>query len=204
MGTISNTLGGYYQLANLLTSGPGTSTLSSGPSSSASSLQALETALLSSSGSGSSSGGLSAYTLDLSPAAQSLLSGGSTSSGNGTSTKFTLTHTQETQIENILAKYKDAPLDQATFDSIQNDLEAAGLSPQTLGAEDQVKSFNPTNVLLSALDGNYASIQTPAASSANEQTKESNYLQSIISLWKSEDTSGSSASGASSSTGLSA
>jgi hypothetical protein len=202
MGTI-NSVGGYYQLANLLSSGSGSSGNPLSSSSSTSSLQALEQALLGGgSGSGSSSPG--AYLLDLSPQAQSLLSGNSTSSSGGQSTEFTLTSAQETQIKNILEKYKDAPLTQATFTEIQNALQAAGLSPQTLGAEDQVKSFNPTNVLLSALNGNYAAVNSPSVTASNEQTKESNYMKDIVSAWKSLDTSGSSGSGSSSASGASA
>lgn len=194
MGSIS-TLNGYYQLANLLSSGSGSSTSSS--SSQTNSLQALETALLSS-GSASSQSNPDAYLLDLSPQAQQLLSNGSTSSASGNSTQFTLTSTQQTAIKNILEKYKDAPLTQATFQEIQNALQAAGLSPQTLGAEDQIKSFNPTNVLLDALGGNYNSIQNPQTTASSEQTKEGNYMQSIVSLWKSLDSSISSANGSSS------
>lgn len=193
MGAI-NSISGYYQLSSLLSSGSGSSTLTAaGSTSSTLSLaQALDAA-----DSGSSQSGASAYILDLSPQAQQWLSAAnaSTSSASGASSDFTLTNAQQTEIKNIIDKYKNAPLDQATFDSIQNDLSAAGLSPQTLAAKDQVSSFNPTNVLLSALNGNYATIQTPASSAAAEQTKETNYLQSIVSLWKSDSAAASSASG---------
>jgi hypothetical protein len=198
MGTIGS-LGGYYQLSNLLSSGSGSSA-----STSATSLDSLVQSLLSS-GSGASNN-TNAYLLDLSPEAQQILGTGATgtTSADGSSTRFVLTQAQQTAIENILEKFKGDPLTQDTFDQIQSALAAAGLSPQQLGAQDQIASFNPTNVLLEALSGNYTSIETPGASASTEQTKETNYLQSIVSLWKSENSttssgSGSSASGAASS-----
>ena len=193
MGTIG-ALSGLYQLSSLLSSGSGSSLTSNSTGSTGSTFQTLEQ-ILNSSGSGSSNN-TDGYLLDLSPQAQQLMSGTS-SSASGSSTTFTLTSAQQTQIENIIAQYKDAPLTQATFEEIEKALQAAGLSPEQLGAQDQVKSFNPTNVLLSALNGNYASIQTPATSASNEQTKETNYMQAIANLWKTENTSTSSASGSS-------
>jgi len=195
MGTIGG-IGNYFQLANLLSSGSGSST--SALNLPTPSNETLAQILNASSSSGSSQNGASAFLLDLSPQAQKLLNG-TTSSASGSSTNFVLTQAQQTAIENIIQKYKDAPLTQATFDAIQNALAAAGLSPQTLAAEDQVKSFNPTNVLLSALDGNYTSIQNPATSASGEQAKETHYLQSIIKLWEAASAKGSSGSGGASS-----
>jgi len=194
------TIGSYYQLANLLSNSTGGGTSSSTSSSSTNPTQALMQAL-ETAGSASSGSGSSAYLLDLSPQAQQLLgsNSASASSASGTSTNFVLSQTQQTAIKNIIAQYKDAPLDQNTFNEIQSALQAAGLSPQTLGAEDQVQSFNSTNVLLQALSGNYTSVQTPGTDAANEQTKEANYMQSIVSIWKAENASTSSVSGTSSS-----
>lgn len=186
MSTIGSASSGYYQLANF-----GSGTSSATTSASSSGLAALENLL----GGSTSSGSGSSYLLNLSPAAQQYLnSGSSNSSGN-----FILSATQQTAINNILLKYKDSPQDQDTFDKIQADLQAAGLSPQTLGMMDQTQSFNPTSVLLSALNGNYTSLNNSSqTSSSDEQTKMNTYLQNVVTQWKNESSSTSSASGASS------
>jgi len=111
---------------------------------------------------------------------------------------------QRTGIRQRYIAAEDENTSDLALAAARNALAAAGLSPQQLGAQDQIASFNPTNVLLEALSGNYTSIETPGASASTEQTKETNYLQSIVSLWKSENSttssgSGSSASGAASS-----
>jgi hypothetical protein len=193
MGTIGNT-GSYYSLSTLLSSGSGGSAALSGTS-----LATLLQSLISP-GSGSASSA-NAYQLDLSPQAQQILAGGSAgqSSGSGASGSFVLTAAQQAAIKDIIAKFKDAPLDQNTFNQIQNALAAAGLSPQALAAEDQIKSFNPTNVLLEALGGNYSNIQTPSTTAAGEQAKETDYMQSVANLWKSYFSEGSSANGSSAS-----
>jgi uncharacterized protein (DUF1778 family) len=194
MGTIGG-IGNYFQLANLLSSGSGSGTLGQQPSGNPSLAQILDQ-----SNSGGSSGGSNAFLLDLSPQAQQLLNGtASSSSASGSSSDFILTDAQQAAIKTIIAKYKDAPLTQDTFNAIQNALAAAGLSPQTLAAEDQVNSFNPTSVLLSALNGNFANLQNTANSASNEQTKESRYLQGIVKLW--EAAAASSGSGSASSGG---
>jgi len=191
MGSISS-LGSY--LSSLLSSSSGSST-----SSSAAALQALDQEL---SGTSSSSGsGVGSYLLDLSPAAQQILSGASTgtTSGSGSSSNFTLTKAQQTAIENIIDKFKDAPFTQATFTEITNALQAAGLSPEQLAAKDEITSFNPTTVLLGDLSGNYTSVPSAAKTLSNEQTKENNFLQDIEKFWKSISTTASSASGSASS-----
>jgi hypothetical protein len=133
--------------------------------------------------------------VDLSPEAQSYLAalgmgdpsgaGQDTGSGGG----FLLTPQQQQQIGDILAKYKDAPFTQDTYNQIQNDLKAAGLSPDQLALEDQMRTFNPTQILLDALDG----VQTdPNAgnflSNNNEQGNADSYMQQIVSQWQSLST----------------
>lgn len=187
MGTIGNLLNnGYYSL-----SGSSSGTASAASSTSSNLLAALD-------GTGSGSGS-SAYSLNLSPQAQQLLSGasstGSASSSSDSSSNFVLTTQQQATIGSILAKYKSAPYTQATFDSIQADLKAAGLSPKQLSAQDQVTSFNATAVLVSALDGNYVNLSAQSAqTSATEQTKSANYMQSILSQWQSLNTTAASSS----------
>lgn len=177
MTSISTSLSSYYQLFGQQSSATNTT--------SASLTQSLADALDALSSSGSGSG---AYSLNLSPAAQALMNGGSSGSGTGSSTTFTLTSAQQADIKTILEKYKDAPYTQATFDSIQSDLSAAGLGAPQLSAEDQVNSFNSTDVFLSALSGNYSSLNTPSQSATSEQTKTANYMNDIISAWQSIST----------------
>jgi hypothetical protein len=200
MGSISS-LSSY--LSNLLTN-PATSSGSGSSNSSASAASAIQALEQELSGTSSSSGsGVGSYLLDLSPAAQQILSGAastSSSSGSSSSTQFTLTKAQQATIENIINKYKDAPFTQATFTDIENDLKAAGLSPQQLAARDEITSFNPTNVLLGDLSGNYTSITSAATTLSNEQTKENNFLEDIAKLWKSVSTTASSGSGSSKTT----
>jgi len=201
MGTIGN-VANYYSLANFLSSGSGSASASSTPSTVSANTLAQDLSAAASSGSGSAYQDI----ISLSPAAQQLINGGSnatTSSASGASTSFALTQSQETTLQTILEKYKDSPVTQATFNSIQSDLQSAGLSPQKLGALDEINSFSPTSDLLNDLNGNYSSIQSPGDIASTEQTKEQNYVQTIVSAWKAESSklssSGSGSSAASTS-----
>ncbi len=199
MNSVAIPSGGYYQL-----SGQQSDLLSNGGSTAASNpTQSLLDALDSVTTSSDSSGSNNSYTLDLSPAAQELLNAGSSTSSTASSSSgsdtFTLTTAQQNTITAIIEKYKDAPQDQATFDEIQNDLNAAGLSPEQLAAQDQVTSLNPTSMLLDALNGNYTDPASQSISqSSTEQSKMSQYMQNIITFWQ-NSSSGSSVSSSSAS-----
>ena len=90
------------------------------------------------------------------------------------------------KIDGILAKYKDSPLTQDTYNSIQNDLQAAGVSPQQLAQKDALVSYSSTQVLLDALSGKTTTL--PSADSSDEQTKATNYMQQIYKQWQSTST----------------
>ena len=140
----------------------------------------------------------SSYLLDLSPNAQNYLSGGVKSNdpsplfANPTQSvvpngkeAFTLTPAQQQQITAILAKYKDAPATQDTFNSIQDDLRKANLAPDQLTSQDQVKSFNATQVFLSALNGDTTDPSVlNNTTAADESTKSGNYMKSILAQWE--------------------
>lgn len=190
----SISLANYYPLSGTQTGSGSTA----GSSSSLSLTQSLVSDLDSVDSSGSGTAGADAYSLNLSQQAQSLLNGGASSS----SANFTLTSAQQTTISNILEKYKNAPFTQATFNEIQDDLQSAGVSADQLIAQDETSSFNPTDDLINALNGNY-NVTTPATTASSEQTKASNYLQSIVKEWQSISTTAS-ASSASGSTSLTA
>lgn len=178
MSSITSSAGGYYY------------PLSGSGSQASSATGSLSSALLNASSTGVSSFDSSAYTLDLSPEAQKYLSG--LNNGQG-STQFTLSDKQQQAINDILAKYKDAPFTQDTFNQIQNDLNAANLGPQFLALTDKINSFNPSQVLIDALNGGASSNVTglgdlTSDNSSNQQTKIDNYMQGIISQWKSVST----------------
>lgn len=166
MSTINiQTAGGYYQLGNAASGSAAVSTAGA-------SLQQHNTL---------NGFDPSAYLLDLSPEAQKYLNGSlSLSSSNS---GFLLNGGQRQAISDIIAKYKDAPFTQDTYNKIQNDLIEAGLGPDQLGRMDKVKSFNPTQLLINALSGrndNSGAILTDS----DIQTKSANYMQQIVSQWK--------------------
>ena len=177
--TNSSNNSGYYQLSNTPT---GVGLASTSNSSIADALlQAFN-----SSSSSSDSSNTDGFFLDLSPQAQSALSNftGANNGINafGNNQSFTLTAQQQKTLTSILAKYKDAPINQDTFNSIQKDLAVAGLGPNQLSFQDQAQNFNPTGLLLNALDG--ASVDTSGISSSDENTKANNYIQQVIDQWK--------------------
>lgn len=151
------------------------------------------------------SGGLGdAFLLDLSPQAQQVLAGlnGNTTPNNDSGSLgslfglggFLLTSDQQKQLSDILAKYKDAPYTQDTFNLIQGDLDAAGLSPQQLSLQDKLKSFNPVGLLIDALDGKDPNSSDSNSSglagmlggdNSDQDQKSQTYIQQIIKQWQS-------------------
>lgn len=132
-----------------------------------------------------------AVQVKLSAAAQAYLAkmNGTTSSSTST-TSFSLTKQQAQKIDDILAKYKDSPFTQTTFEKIQDELKAAGLSADQLRVKDQVSSFNPTQSLISALNGTDGETAQPTAATrlAESQSKAEAYMKNIITAWKSIST----------------
>ena len=177
MSSVSNSLvGGYYQLSS---QSGGTNT------NSASSTTNVLLQALSGTNTNTTAASDPAYLLNLSPQAQSYLSGTPTSSATSAlsgNSSFSLSSKQQQTITDILTKYKDAPYTQDTFNSIQNDLNAAGLGASTLKMIDQAKNFNPTALLLGALSGNYTAATT--VDSATETGKANSYIQGVIKQWQ--------------------
>jgi|GEM_PF-5005159 len=110
-----------------------------------------------SSGAASTSGSITstnvnneAYILDLSQAAQDILN---SQSSSGVSSKISLSDTQKQKLDGILAKYKDSPVNSDTLNSLNADLQQAGLAPQELAVIQQAKDFNPLQNFLNALLG---------------------------------------------------
>ncbi|MDE3059836.1 MAG: hypothetical protein KGJ06_02365 [Pseudomonadota bacterium] len=126
--------------------------------------------------------------VDLSPQAQSILnqmnSGSTAAPGLNPGSGFVLSPQQQQQISAILAKYKDAPFTQDTYNQIQNDLKAAGLSPDQLSLEDQAKKFDPTQVLVDALNGINSPTDNNLFGNSSEQANASSYMQQIVSQWR--------------------
>ena len=134
----------------------------------------------------SASAANSAFLLSLSPEAQDYLNSvglaGNVSANTSTSS-FTLSPEQQAKLDGIIAKYKGEPFSQETFDKIQNDLHAAGLAPDQLAQQAQVKDFNPTAELISALNGKDTSSSTSTDASKADASKydsqKNNYIQQI-------------------------
>lgn len=168
--------GAYYQL-------PGNTTL-----------QAAGAVQPSSGGIADTSGGdssMPADLVDLSQQAQNFLAGigggnnNTTPAGNG----FILNSADQKKIDDILAKYKDAPFTQDTYNKIQDDLKAAGLSPDLLAAKDMARNLNPTSILLNALNGddnsfNFSDMFNPES----EQANANQFMQQIMQKWQSIST----------------
>lgn len=177
------TYNGYYQLSSQ--SGQSGQSGNTGQSNGAGSLLP---ALTNPQGQNAAAGN-SAYLLDLSPEAQRYLAGlngasPAASAGNGT---FLLSKEDQAAITAILEKYKDAPVTQETFDHIQSDLYAAGLSPEQLAGKENAKRYNPTLVLLDALGGkdNPVGGEIDGTMSEDEKkTKTDNFMTQIVSQWK--------------------
>ena len=114
--------GQYYQLP---TSAGGTTSLSgssyvSGKNSSAVDTDAVNNSL--------------AYLLDLSPQARSYLNATTANSASN----FILNSVEQGKITDILTKYKNEPVTQETYNKIQGDLQAAGLSAQQLAQKESL------------------------------------------------------------------
>ena len=121
-----------------------------------------------------------AYLLNLSPQAQQYLSGSKSAQQS-----FQLSKQQQQTVDAIIAKYKDAPFNQETFNKIQDDLNEAGLGVETLKMLDKAKHFNATSVLISALTGGKGGTEADGFVSDSESaSKADGYLQSIVSQWK--------------------
>lgn len=127
----------------------------------------------------------SAYLLDLSGDAAAYLSG--LTSGGAETDNFTLTSAQKDTLVAILKKYAGEPQTQETFNAIQDALKQAGLDPDRMAAKDQANSFNPTTVLIDILSGtsDKEEITNPEDLAAKQDTQKSNYIDQLITLWKS-------------------
>jgi hypothetical protein len=134
--------------------------------------------------------------VDLSPQAQSILNefgNGGTDNGSA-SNGFILSTQQQQQIKAILAKYKDAPFTQDTYNNIQADLKAAGLSPDQLSIQDEIRSFNPTKVMIDALNGiDDSSDISNFGNNPAEQANANSYMQQIFNQWQNISTTANSA-----------
>lgn len=128
-----------------------------------------------------------AFMLDLSPDAKEALRE-STANINASAgfseneAQFTLTRKQLATIDEILQKYKDAPFTQETYEHIQEDLEDANLSPESLMLQDKIKSFNPINILVNALSGDFTDVV--GNNTDVLESKMDNYIAMVVDTWK--------------------
>jgi hypothetical protein len=100
---------------------------------------------------------------------------------------FTLTERQQDHISAILARYADAPFTQDTYNAIQYDLAAEGLSPDQLALREQVFAFSAVQSFMDALNGVASgsdSFSLPGAQ-ATDPVKAENYMKAIVEEWAS-------------------
>ena len=172
--------GGYYQLNSSNSNNAGNSGQANRSG------NATLATLLSATG-GQQPANNSAYLLDLSPEAQKYLAGSQQSAAStylsgGGQQSFTLSSKQQAQIAEIIAKYKDAPFTQETYNKIQDELNARGVGANQLAMIDKATSFNPTQILVGALTGK--GTQNDDADGSKAQAKVNNFMQQIVSQWK--------------------
>lgn len=129
------------------------------------------------------------YLLDLSPEAQAFLntSGGSTasSSANAWKNNFILTSKQQSEINSVIAKYKDAPFTKETYYQMEAELDDLGLSPEALAIKDKARGLNTTSMLLAALNGTGGDLNQSLLGNSSEQsqTKKDNYVKTLLGKW---------------------
>ena len=140
-------------------------------------------------GNASSSSGNS-YLLDLSAEAQAYLTSGNGSGGGsqGSSTSSTgasivLSPVEQDKLTAILQKYKNAPYTEATFQSIQKDMSAAGIGADSLAAKAEMRNLNPTAMLLNALNGGDGSVGT-VGNSTDITSMETSFMGKVNSQWQ--------------------
>lgn len=103
---------------------------------------------------------------------------------------FVLSREQQDLINDIVAKYKDAPYTQETFDAIKADLEKVGLSTKVMAAQDEARNFNPTQFFLDVLNGTDATGSNALeqmlgkTDSAASEEKTKNFLADVLSRWQ--------------------
>jgi hypothetical protein len=97
----------------------------------------------------SKTGDTDAAIVDLSEAAQEYLA----QQGGANAGVISLNDSQKQKLADILAKYKDAPINDDTLSSLYNDLKQAGLTPEALSDIHKALSFNPIEVFLQLLAG---------------------------------------------------
>lgn len=141
-------------------------------------------------GGGDTAQQLSSYMLDLSEQAKAYLAGqtAQATTADPETENFSLSQAELKQLRDIIARYKDAPLTQATYDQIAQELKSAGLGADQLAAKEQVNAFNPLQLFLDAFNGTNTALTSEQIGSA-AQVKKDNYVSGIIEYWASINTS---------------
>ena len=127
------------------------------------------------------------YFLDLSPQAQAFLEQKNSRATGGDGT-FILSDKQKQQISDVIAKYKDEPFTKETYEKIETELEALGLSPDILAIRDKARNVNTTMMLLDALnganpDGLNSSLTGVKPDQTTSDQKKENYIKSLLTEW---------------------
>lgn len=185
MSTITNTsLSQFYALKDAKQGTTG----NAAQQSAAPSLAAALSALTGAKADNAQNNATGSYLLDLSEEAKNYLQrlNGSSTATSGASARsgIVLTSAQQKTLTDILAAYKDAPYNDATFTLIQQDLDAAGIGADTLAAKNQVKQLNTTLIFLDVLNGGDGSAGT-IGDSETLKSQAKGYLEAVVKQWES-------------------
>lgn len=127
----------------------------------------------------------SSYTLNLSEEAQRIINQYNSSKNKSavTDESYELNDAQKKTLDDIIAKYKDEPFTQETFNKIQNDLKTERIGADTLSLLDRIKNFNPIAVLVAALNGSSYDPGQQGDSEAEQSAKADNYMKMVFDKW---------------------
>lgn len=95
---------------------------------------------------------------------------------------FTLTAQQQKDLDSVLAKYKDKPVNQANYDAMQKDLKKYRLDTVNMAAKDSAKSFTVKGMMLAIMNGQDVSGNAAARAQASA-TKKDAYAKQIVADW---------------------
>lgn len=101
-------------------------------------------------------------------------------------TGFTLNDRQKELLTSILAQYADAPFSQETYNLIQYDLQQAGLAPDQLALQEQVRAFSPSQSLMDALNNkdNNEDMFTQLFGQPVDEEKSNDYMLTVVKQWQ--------------------
>ena len=95
---------------------------------------------------------------------------------------FTLTTKQQSDLDAVVAKYKDKEINQTNYDAMQKDLKKLRLDTPNMAAKDSAKSFSLKGIMLSIMNGKDVSGNAAARAQATA-AKSDAYAKQIVADW---------------------